>query len=401
MEQYNKITLSVTDPDSIVFGTAPPKSAITNLIDGQTVAAGSVFKVTGTALDINPDGFVGGIELSHRWRLDLDTLRRARTSGRSTGRCPTQVGVYKLQYRAGDNDFNLEAARTVLVNVVEPSAVVDEAPHGACFQRDQCRKLASASAPGRAVTITGAAIDQDGGRSAASSIRPTVAISWTTATGTSAWSFVYQAPTTGGLKTLLYRAGDNDLNLESANTLILNVVDPSTLPSGAPQSTVQNLVNGQKLAPGAALKVLGSAHDQDGTVSRVEVSVDEGYTWKPATGVDQWSFDWAAPADEGVYKFQYRAVDNDLHLEPVHTVLVQVQDLFFALNSARPRVLAIHRRNAQPGLRRPAYPDADAANDPSRGYEALRQRVGPRSRTRRAGNRDLSSDFHPITEYRF
>jgi hypothetical protein len=324
LEKENAITLSVVEPGSIVFGAAPPKSTITNVVNGYTAAAGSVLKVMGTAIDLNSDGFVGGVEVStdngYTWNLASGT-----TNWSFDWNVPTTPGVYEFLYRAGDNDFNLEAARTVLVNVVDPASI----PPTVGVPVSAATNLASGDsvAAGQTITVTGAALDPDGGYIGGVEFSADGGKTWTTSSGTSNWSFSWTAPSNVGLETLLYRSGDNDFNLEIANALTLKVVDPSAVSIGsAPLSTASNLTNGQKIASGEVFHVAGTANDIDGTVTKIEVSTDHGYTWIAAAGTNNWSFDWDVPDSPSVHSFQYRALDSDLNVEAVNTVLVQAID---------------------------------------------------------------------------
>jgi len=57
-----------------------------------------------------------------------------------------------------------------------------------------------------------------------------------------------------------------------------------------------------------AVTITGTAHDYWSGVSLVEVSIDGG-PWMPATGTDNWSFNWTAPGN-GTYSVTVRATDN-------------------------------------------------------------------------------------------
>ncbi len=78
-------------------------------------------------------------------------------------------------------------------------------------------------------------------------------------------------------------------------------VQPQTLMSGlttatastdttAPRSTITSPTSGAAVANGAGLTVTGTASDVGGVVGGVEVSVDGGATWHPATGTASWSY---------------------------------------------------------------------------------------------------------------
>ncbi len=74
--------------------------------------------------------------------------------------------------------------------------------------------------------------------------------------------------------------------------------------------------------------VTGTASDIGGAVGGVEVSVDGGATWHPATGREVWSYIWT-PDATGVATLKSRAVDdsgNLANVPPTGTSVTVVQD---------------------------------------------------------------------------
>ena len=47
----------------------------------------------------------------------------------------------------------------------------------------------------------------------------------------------------------------------------------------------------------------------------VEVSVDGGATWHPATGTEQWRYEWQVPDGSGAATILSCAVDDSVNLE--------------------------------------------------------------------------------------
>ena len=80
-----------------------------------------------------------------------------------------------------------------------------------------------------------------------------------------------------------------------------------------PTSTVRLPADGATL-PLDTLIISGTAQDTDGQVAAVEVSVDNGLSWHPATGRETWSYEWL-PAQPGVVTILSRAVDDSGNLE--------------------------------------------------------------------------------------
>ena len=91
-----------------------------------------------------------------------------------------------------------------------------------------------------------------------------------------------------------------------------------------PTSTVLVPADGATL-PSATLIISGAAQDVDGQVAAVEVSVDNGLSWHPASGCEDWSYEWL-PTQPGVFTILSRAVDDSGNLEcPKPGVTVTIQ----------------------------------------------------------------------------
>jgi Bacterial Ig domain len=85
--------------------------------------------------------------------------------------------------------------------------------------------------------------------------------------------------------------------------------------STPPTSVITSPTNGGTVVMGSAVSITGTAVDTgDGVVGGVEVSVDGGLTWHPATGRANWSYSWK-PTLLGSIKIQSRAVDDTGNLE--------------------------------------------------------------------------------------
>ena len=68
------------------------------------------------------------------------------------------------------------------------------------------------------------------------------------------------------------------------------------------------------MSPGATVNVTGTATDSGGQVGGVEVSIDGGTTWHPATGRASWSYSFRAGAS-GSLTIRSRAVDDTANRE--------------------------------------------------------------------------------------
>ena len=83
----------------------------------------------------------------------------------------------------------------------------------------------------------------------------------------------------------------------------------------APTSTVTSPASGSTLQAGSQVTITGTAVDAGGgVVGGVEVSVDGGNTWHPASGRGNWSFIWG-PDSAGTATIRSRAVDDSGNLE--------------------------------------------------------------------------------------
>ncbi len=103
-------------------------------------------------------------------------------------------------------------------------------------------------------------------------------------------------------------------------------IQPSSLQSGlvaatassdtaAPTSTISAPADGATVPVGQALTISGTATDAGGgKVGAVEVSVDDGLSWKQATGRASWSYTFT-PGASGTLKIRTRATDDSLRME--------------------------------------------------------------------------------------
>ncbi|MBE9014660.1 DUF4082 domain-containing protein [Chroococcidiopsidales cyanobacterium LEGE 13417] len=101
-------------------------------------------------------------------------------------------------------------------------------------------------------------------------------------------------------------------------------VQPNTLQAGlvpatastditAPTSTISSLPS-VSVQAGSPVTISGTASDTGGIVGGVEVSVDGGTTWHPATGRANWNYTWTPQATGSVIT-KSRAIDDSGNLE--------------------------------------------------------------------------------------
>ncbi len=107
-------------------------------------------------------------------------------------------------------------------------------------------------------------------------------------------------------------------------------VQPTTLQGGlvsatasndltAPVSTITTPTHNQNITTSTFVTISGTTVESGGgVIANVEVSVDGGTTWNPATGTTSWSYSWL-PTVSGTYNIKVRAVDDLGNLEAVGT----------------------------------------------------------------------------------
>ncbi|MEN3362129.1 MAG: hypothetical protein V7637_6111, partial [Mycobacteriales bacterium] len=128
-----------------------------------------------------------------------------------------------------------------------------------------------------------------------------------------------------------YHDGDavaTDVRMQQATVNILADMgaQPSTLQAGLsaatastdttpPQTTITSPAAGASVRSGSAITVTGTATDTGGQVGGVEVSLDGGSTWHPATGRASWSYTGSVPG-KGAFTIEARATDDSLRTDP-------------------------------------------------------------------------------------
>lgn len=118
---------------------------------------------------------------------------------------------------------------------------------------------------------------------------------------------------------------DPRMKQATVNLLADMGVQPATLEPGLvaatesldhtpPSSVIMSPANGFVVQSGVSTTVSGTAADGGGgVVGGVEVSVDGGLTWHPATGRASWSYAWT-PSTTGAASIRSRAVDDSGNL---------------------------------------------------------------------------------------
>lgn len=98
-------------------------------------------------------------------------------------------------------------------------------------------------------------------------------------------------------------------------TLQPNLVAASASTDTTPPTTVITApANGATVTQQSPVSITGTASDVGGLVAAVEVSTDNGATWRAASGRTNWSFTWW-PRLPGTYTIRARAIDDSVNIE--------------------------------------------------------------------------------------
>ena len=172
---------------------------------------------------------------------------------------------------------------------------------------------------GKPVTITGTASDAGGGTVVRVEVSVDGGTTFSPATGTNAWSFNW-TPSALGPVTIKSRAVDNTGNVQNPPAEVHVTVD------APPTSIITSPTAGATVLTDRLVNITGTASDAGGgSVTHVDVSVDGGATYSPATGTTAWSYMWT-PATPGPVTIKSRAVDDNGNVQdPPAEITVRVR----------------------------------------------------------------------------
>ena len=105
-----------------------------------------------------------------------------------------------------------------------------------------------------------------------------------------------------------------DMNVQPASLQNGLVAASASTDTTAPTSVIASPTTGATLAAGSAITISGTASDAGGVVGGVEISVDGGATWRPASGRATWTYGWT-PSAPGSVTIKSRAADDSGNLE--------------------------------------------------------------------------------------
>jgi hypothetical protein len=176
---------------------------------------------------------------------------------------------------------------------------------------------------GNLFAVTGTASSAGGGSVVKVEVSVDGGATYSAAMGTTAWSFNW-TPSAPGPVTIKSRAVDNFGTMQNPPAEIHVTVKDLTPPT----SIIRSPTAGVTVLTSQLVYITGTASDAGGgMVARVEVSVDGGATWNPATGTTVWSYNWT-PATPGQVTIRSRAVDDSGNVQnPPTEITVTVIDL--------------------------------------------------------------------------
>ena len=162
------------------------------------------------------------------------------------------------------------------------------------------------------IAVTGSATDENGDHNIQKVEIKVNNGTWQVATGTVDWSFPMDTTTLqNGDITILARAFD----LESSSTIAEIHLDVQNVEvqNAIPMITLSSPKDGAEIWE--TITIAGNATDQDGTVVRVEISIDDG-EWITVEGIDSWNFSWdSTSVDDGDHTIRVRAFDGEDYSE--------------------------------------------------------------------------------------
>ncbi len=139
-----------------------------------------------------------------------------------------------------------------------------------------------------------------------------------------------------GTSDVMQSTPDRSIQQATVNLLADMGAQPSTLQSGLsvatktadtspPASQITSPSSSSSISAGTPVTISGTASDSGGgVVAGVEVSIDGGATWHPASGRESWTYRWTAGAT-GSVTIKSRAVDDSGNIETASAgVTVQV-----------------------------------------------------------------------------
>ncbi|MCA1812576.1 MAG: hypothetical protein LC624_01340 [Halobacteriales archaeon] len=225
-------------------------------------------------------------------------------------------GPHLVEAQAVDEQGLASEVASLDVSVANPPSVAITSPTAGSTVNGVVTVAGTASDPGPAGSVASVQVAVDDG-------------AWQDAAGTSTWSFTWHTRAfANGAHTVHARSQDAAGFLSAVASLAV------TINNGPPTVAITSPSEGVRV--GDTITVTGTAAEEDGSVTSVEVAIDEG-AWQAANGTNAWSFAWDTLAvPDGPHTVRARSSDGALTSD-VATRGVDVQNHFadLAVQSVR------------------------------------------------------------------
>jgi len=295
----NLTEFSIFAPLGDIPSNDPPTIVIPDTMNN-TVVSGSVL-IQGTASDPDGDGTLQQVSVSvddGAWTLVTGTADWSLDWNSTI----LSNGIHALRFRAYDGSIY---STIKLLNLDVQNIPVNSKPTLSITSHS------TNDVVNGTITIAGTSTDVDGDETLQKVEVQVDGGSWEDASGTTSWS--YQIDTTlltNGNHIINVRAFDN---IESSDvvTVIIDVQNVVVM-NIKPVVNIVSPKNGAEVWE--SVTITGNASDEDGTITKVEISIDGG-EWIEVTGIQSgiyiWEFVWdSTQVDDGHVGLKVRAYDG-------------------------------------------------------------------------------------------
>ncbi|EHQ02602.1 hypothetical protein Gilli_1964 [Gillisia limnaea DSM 15749] len=265
------INIVVGDPANVA-----PAVAITAPENNASFTSPASINITATASD--SDGTVSKVEFFNgtiKLGEDLDG-----SDGWSFAWNNVATANYALTAKATDDKLAETTSETITIVVTDPANVAPAVAITAPLNN------ASFTSPA-AITITATATDSDGTVSKVEFFNGTIKLG-EDLDGSDGWSFAWNNVATGNYA-LTAKATDDKSAETTSETINIVVGDPANV---APSIAITAPLNNASFTSPAAITIIATATDSDGTVSKVEFFNGTIKLGEDLDGTDGWSFAW-------------------------------------------------------------------------------------------------------------
>lgn len=279
---------------------APVSSAVTDPVNGAMINTAS-YTIRGTATT-----GASKVEVGITASGATVWYPATGTTSWSYSWSPASDGTYTVTSKATDASGSVEVPGpgvSVTVDRGKPSSSITAPAASSSISRSSSNCYIVGTATDPVSGVKKVEVSTDGGTT------------WSAATGTSSWSYVWTLPSTDGSYSIMSRATDNAGNVETPGAgITVTVSNPS------PTSAITYPANHASINS-ARVVISGTATNDGYGIRKVEVSINHGI-WRLASGTSVWSYTWT-PVSDGTYSIRSRATDDSGKVEsPITSKIV-------------------------------------------------------------------------------